>query len=267
MALEHTTATLLNVEIGFTIVTPYALLFRFVFNVRQLLAAVLPPCAIVADRHDLGYVGNTLMNLWVLPNPRSGSPTGQTTEHGGFRGPFHDLEDALRLFCTFLTGNHHHGSFAIDAMTWGIFRDITMSIVKSHNPQSVSISGGKFCERHFIYSGEEKESSKADQSMVAGSSSSSRDLNKNDGGGTSFLAMDTNSKNFQKLVPSVPLLQPNFVGPPRASSSPSSLSSRIPEMHETKQIRGHGHFAKPPPFSELEPINNTNYRNITRSGC
>ncbi|KAK9155106.1 hypothetical protein Sjap_002586 [Stephania japonica] len=119
-APEHTTATLLNVEIGFTFVTPYALLFRFVFNVRQLLADVLPPCATAADRHDLGYVENTLMNLWVPPNPRSGlytsgcglflydvslcscldrftispeyacvgSPTGQTTEHEGFSGTF-----------------------------------------------------------------------------------------------------------------------------------------------------------------------------------
>ncbi|KAK9149051.1 hypothetical protein Scep_007808 [Stephania cephalantha] len=110
----------------------------------------------------------------------------------------------------------------------------------------------------FLLGGEE--SSRADQSMVTGSSSS-RDLNKNDGGGSSSLAMDINSKNFQKLVPSVPLLQPNFVGPPRVSSSSSSLSSRITEMHETQQIRGLGHFAKPPPFSESEPINNNNYRN------
>ncbi|KAK9155036.1 hypothetical protein Sjap_002516 [Stephania japonica] len=131
MAPEHTTTTLLNVEIGFTVITPYALLFFICFSVRQLLAIAPLPCATVADCHDLGYVGDTLTNLWVLPNPQSslyiggcglilydvslccclecstvspeyacaGGPAGQTTEHEGYQEPFHDLEDASLPLC------------------------------------------------------------------------------------------------------------------------------------------------------------------------
>ncbi|KAK9156064.1 hypothetical protein Sjap_003544 [Stephania japonica] len=63
-------------------------------NLRQLLAGAPPPCVTVVTRHDLGYVADPSMTMWVPPDPRS-------KQNSGVVVVWNSLFHVMLVFCSF----------------------------------------------------------------------------------------------------------------------------------------------------------------------
>ncbi|XP_010259666.1 PREDICTED: uncharacterized protein LOC104599005 [Nelumbo nucifera] len=97
----------------------------------------------------------------------------------------------------------------------------------------------------FMLGGEE--SGRGEQVVVSSSNNNNNGSNADGGGASSSLAMDVNTKNFQKVIPSLPPFIP--------------LPPRIPDVHESRGVVGHLPKSHHLHFSEVETRNNYNNNN------